>query len=93
MYNAVAVETNNKVAVDADDYVALQMANEELKNILEIIFSDATLATYDDKLFLKSEIDLMNYLRIVEKRLYNGTVDRLKGENANKEVASSNVNV
>lgn len=84
MYNAVAVDTNDKVSVDVEDYVALQMASDELKNILEIIFSDVTLATYDNTLFLKSETQLMNYLKIVEKRLYNSTVDRLKEEKIKK---------
>lgn len=84
MYNAVAVDTNDKVSVDVEDYVALQMASDELKNILEIIFSDVTLATYDNTLSLKSETQLMNYLKIVEKRLYNSTVDRLKEEKIKK---------
>lgn len=80
MYNAVAVQTNDKVAVDVDDYVALQMASDELKNILEIIFESAKISYNDKDLEITEDTELMGYLKIVEKRLYNGTFDRLKKE-------------
>lgn len=78
------VETNDKVNIDVDDYVALQLRSEKLDNILEIIFENVTVSDVSDTLFLE-ERELMSYLKVVEKRLYNGTLDRLKEEKKKKE--------
>ncbi len=77
------MEGCNFVKVSLFDYVDLVSKEEELDNLLDCIFEDATL-TYDEKKLAYSDRKdrLMNYLQIVEKQKYEKRLNELKSSEA-----------
>ena len=77
----------NKVAVDLEEYISLRQESEELKNILKLIFDNSKYAkTIDeDRLYLNSNTNLMNYLKVVENYKYNIRLAELKEEKEENE--------
>ena len=72
----------NKVAVDLEEYIDLRQESEELENILDLIFAESRYSKVlnEDKLYFKSDISLMSYLKIVESYKYNARLEELKKE-------------
>ena len=67
MGNISLIDMEDKVIVDTEEYVTLRKESEELSSILNLIFEDSgLLETPDNRLFLSSSTNLMDYLKIIE---------------------------
>ena len=73
---------NDKVTVDLEEYISLRQQSEELLNILDLIFNNSRYSkTIDeDKLYLSSNTNLLDYLKIVENYRYKTRLEDLKKE-------------
>ena len=73
---------NDKVTIDLEEYISLRQQSEELLNILDLIFNNSRYSkTIDeDKLYLSSNTNLLDYLKIVENYRYKTRLEDLKKE-------------
>lgn len=65
------------VVVDVSDYDLMMIDQHELRNLLNILFSTATLGKIDDDLIFSSEA-IRLYLKTVYPNRYSKCIEKLK---------------
>lgn len=73
---------DQEVTIPMEQFIKYKVDSEKLEIILKLIFNASKKYSYDDKLTISEDNDLMTYLKIVESEKYYNKLNEYREEEA-----------